>query len=257
MHSAKEKKPIPPLKAMIKGGRVRFDVPAQLSLPPMLGQHVHVVLNAPAKKLFAVLEDKHQVVLVDLANLQNELDGMKPPGAVHEAKKQAPPKVTRTGHRDTVAGRSCEDWDIETQEGERARMCVAEESVTWFALPDLALPPEHAWAGQLLDGKHLALRVIGYDKRGTEEGRIEVTKLEKKSIDDAQLEVPKDYAVTDVATMMKTALADMFSASGAATPAAAPAGAVPGLPPGVQLTPQMAEMIKKMQERAKAQHGAK
>jgi hypothetical protein len=253
--SADTKKPMPPIKLMVKGAKLRVDLPEELPRPPMLGQRVHVVLNAPERKLFAVLEDKRQVVLVNLDNMQKDLEGLQPPGnAGARAKaKQTPPKVTRTGHTDTVAGRTCEDWDLVTPEGQKTRVCVAEEEVAWFSLPDLALPPEQAWAGQFLDGKHFPLRFISFDKKGGESGRVEVSKLEKKPIDDALLAVPGDYQTTDVASLIGGFMAGMLGAPAQADPAA---GGLPGMPAGAKMTPQMAEMIKQMQARMRAQQKA-
>jgi hypothetical protein len=78
-------------------------------------------------------------------------------------------------------------------------------------LPLSGLSGEQAWMSDLLDGKHFPLRAITYDKDGnTETSRIEVTKIEKKTVPDDSFDVPPGYALVDLAQMIQ-GLAGMAS----------------------------------------------
>jgi hypothetical protein len=69
-------------------------------------------------------------------------------------------------------------------------------------LPITGIPTEYAWAMELMDGKHFPLRVIGYDeKTGAEEGRVELTKFEKKTLPATLFDMPAGYKVVDVEQM--------------------------------------------------------
>ena len=286
--SAKERKPIPPMTLTVKKTKFRFDVPEGIESGPRLGKQVHVILNAPEKKLFMVMDEQKMVMTMDLDKLGEQMKSFKAPGAPAAPSQPAnvePPKVTKTGHADTVAGYRCEDWDIVSAKGERAKVCVSSESASWFELPTIGLPTEHAWARELFDGHHLPLRLVGYDASGAEDGRLEITKIEKKPVADALFEIPAGYRTLDMGAMMKGLAGGMGGLlpgmmppgmmrphGDPADPGSAGSGLPPGvqlppgmqlppglkLPPGVQMAPHMqmpanaAEMMKQMQERAKA-----
>jgi hypothetical protein len=109
--------------------------------------------------------------------------------------------------------------------------------------------------------------MIGYDSAGAEESRLEVTKVERKPVLDSTFAIPAGYRKMDFTQMMagvEGMMAGMMGAHhGAGTPgfasASPPGFALPpgmalpsGLPPGVTLPKNTAEMMKQLQERAKA-----
>jgi hypothetical protein len=119
---------------------------------------------------------------------------------------------------DKVAGISCENWEVAEESRKVATMCISDQSASWFHLPITGIPTEYAWALELMDGKHFPLRMIGYDKKtGAEEGRVELTKFEKKTIAPTVFDMPQGYKVMDMAQMFGQL---------------AGAGAAPGAPPG-------------------------
>jgi hypothetical protein len=82
------------------------------------------------------------------------------------------------------------------------------------------IPTEHLWAVELLDGKHFPLRFVGYGNDGkTEESRVEVTKIDKKSLPDSEFTYPPTYKVIDLGQML------------------AGLGAMPGMPGGMPMPP--------------------
>jgi hypothetical protein len=234
--SAKAAKPLPPLSLMIKDNKVRLELPAEMTASNGMGSKGYAVLNTPEKKLYAVLEEKKQVVLIDLdkagEQLKNFGSGMdhppRDPREPHAAPSHAPPKVTKTGQKDTVAGYTCEIWDVVPDTGEKLSACVANEGASWFRLPLTGIPTEHAWALDLLDGKHFPLRGVAYDKSGAEKGRAEVTKIEKKALAAALFEIPAGYKVVDLQQMFAS-LGSLGAMGGPPMTGKMP----PGMPPGM------------------------
>jgi hypothetical protein len=275
-----QSKPVPPFTLSVKNSKLRFDVPDEMGAPAMGGK-AHVVLSAPEKALFVVVDDQKQVIKLEFDKLSEQLKAIKPPGAPgarpDETKPPpAPPTVTKTGNKNVVAGYTCEDWNVVSPKGERAQICVASESASFFEVPTVGLPAEQAWAKELFDGQHLPLRLIAYDAAGAEETRIEVTRIARQTEPDTLFDIPKDYKVMDLSEFMKAMLGGLGGPAGLAgtlrplAPGAStfPPGAQlppgvalpPGfkLPPGLKLPPGVKppqtpeELMKMMQEHAKA-----
>jgi hypothetical protein len=101
-----------------------------------------------------------------------------------------------------VAGYTCEEWEVATDHREGS-VCIADQGASWFRLPIPGIPTEYAWMSEVFDGKHFPLRFIGYEKNGTESGRIEVTKMEKKALDATLFDIPAGYKVVDLEQMMQ------------------------------------------------------
>ena len=246
--------PIPPINLEIKGGRIRIDVPTDIEQLKAIGK-LYGVVATQDKKLFAVLDDKKEVVLIELDKIGEHINRMKPPTMHQPTSTSAPakpPKITKTGHKDTVAGHACEDWEIVAESGSKALACIAERGVSWLKLPSLGMPSEHAWMAELLDGRHFPLRVVGYEKDGSEAGRIEVTKLEQKPMAAQQFEIPAGYRTVDlqqaIQEMMSAAMGGhaLPGAMGGPMPHGMPRGMPTGLPPDLaaQLPPEVVARMK-------------
>jgi len=197
------------LALLIKGGKVRFEIPEQLSKGAAgspLANKGYVILDSTGKKLDIVSDAEKEAIVIDL----NSVGKMIPPSSPtappsHGSSPPAgtPTKVTKTGKTDTVAGYKCEYWDIASDHRE-GTVCMADEGASWLALPLTGIPTERAWMLELLDGKHFPLRFISYGKDGvTEDSRIEVSKIDKKSLADTQFQVPAGYKTIDVEKMMQ------------------------------------------------------
>jgi hypothetical protein len=171
----------------------------------MLGSKAYLILDSTAKKLYVVIDSRKEVLVVDLEKSGEQLKGlgggMPTPGHPSSPPSGPPPKVTKTGKFDTVAGYRCENWDV-SQEHREGTVCVAQEGVSWFSIPMTGIPTEHLWMAELLDGKHFPLRFVGYGKDGTtEEARAEITKIDKKTLPDQDFQAPPTYKVVDLAQM--------------------------------------------------------
>lgn len=232
--------PVEPIamNLLIKSGKVRADVPEKIGGSTGLGPGAYFILDAAAKKLEIVSEAQKHVFVIDFNTSGDKLKAL---GGAHHGPAHEEPKtsVTKTGKTETVAGRKCEDWDVVSDHRE-GTACVAEEDVSWFQIPVSGLPSKHAWAAELLDGKHLPLRFIGYAKDGsTEENRAEVTKIDKKSLPAAEFEYPPDYVVSDFAQLF-AGLAGMRGGMPPGMPGSMPPGMPTGLgiPPGIVPPPR-------------------
>src|SRR5436189_133746 len=85
------------------------------------------------------------------------------PASGGAAAPQAPPKITKTGHTDTVAGYQCEDYDITSNDGKRARVCVSEGAASWLDVVSHAVPGNLLWAKDFLNGQKFPLRMIAFE----------------------------------------------------------------------------------------------
>jgi len=237
--STKDKVPATPVAVLIKTGRLRFDIPKTEGRPATKG---YIVMNARDKKAIMVDEDKKTAMVFDVGKLATQLGQIpgQPPTPRAPAAGEAPPKITKTGHTDVVAGFQCEDWDITSNDGKRARVCVSEGAASWLDVVAHAVPGNLIWAKEFLNGQKFPLRVIAFETDGTERDRIEVTKIEKKTLDESLFGVPPGYRTLDLEQMMNG-----FMAGG--MPAGMAPGQMPGMPTQMPAMPtQMPAMPTQM-----------
>ncbi len=256
--SAEKKKASPLMSLQVKGKKFRFAMPEGMEGGggPQLGAKGYVVIDGREKKIMAVSDEKRQVVLLPLDKLGAQLGKLSGDPAAEakpgvEPKPNAkPPELKKTGKTDTVAGRSCEEWELTNEDKSKMLLCVAAERASWLELPTLGLPSEHSWAHELVDGKHLPLRAIMLEPSGKEKMRVELVRLEEKSLDDALFAPPADYKVLDMGEMMK----GMASMLGGATPPGAGGQTQGSLPPGMagKMPPNFQAMMARMREQMQA-----
>ncbi len=213
----------------VKGDRIRVDLPQGIEGTEQFGK-VYGIYDSPAKKVFVVLDDKKQVIVLDLNKSAEDLKSMKPSAPHHGGgggPPPTPPKITKTGKIDTVAGYSCEIWSIESgdaKEKGKAEVCIAEQGVSWFHIPMTGVPAEYSFMSEMLDGKHFPLRMVMFDTANVEEGRVEVTKIDKKSLDASVFIPPPTYQQMDMAQAVGAMM------GGGMGPGM---GGRPGMPPGM------------------------
>lgn len=139
------------------------------------------------------------------------------------------PQITKTGKHETIAGYDCEDWTI-MHKGKKSEACIADGLSFAFGSPrDTASD----WTQKLVASKQFPLRMVRYDAAGAEELRMEVTKIERKSLDASRFEVPAGYKEMDIG--------GLIGGMGAGAAGAGSFQLPPGmkLPPGVKLPPGM------------------
>ncbi len=233
--SAEGNKPPQPVEMLVRNDRIRFDVLPGTDAAKALGGKAFLLVRVPDKKVDVVVEANKQVIELDLNNMEHLKSLAKSASGGHSKSKgetpsEPPPKIEKTGRKETIAGYECENWDVtSTKDGKKkASLCIAEMAVSFFHLPLTGVPPEYAFMLELVDGQHMPLRVVGFDdKTGAESGRLEVTKIDRHPLDAAQFEVPAGYTVIDAMQMLQGFL-------GGGHMPGMPSGmpAIPGVPPG-------------------------
>ncbi len=210
----------------LKTPRVRVDAGPELSPGnPFLAGGLAFIIDPPAKKGYALINSQKKAVVLDFDKAKG---GFKPPsmgGGPSGAggPPEDPPKIEKTGKKDTIAGYTCDVWKI-TSKTSHAEACLAEK-LKWIDFTDLAVQsPAFAAIAAVSDFNHLPLRVVAFDEKNVEEGRMEVTKLDKKTILDTKFAVPPDFQIVELSQLLGGAFGGPPGAGGP--------GRRPGLPPG-------------------------
>jgi hypothetical protein len=113
------------------------------------------------------------------------------------------PDVEFTGKKETVAGYECEHVIVTAEDGSKFDSCLAKGLGT-FMMPTnpMARGRDDSPTGAImrkLDGAFFPLKV---QKVGSAAPELEVTKIEKKSLDDSMFSVPSDFRKLDLGAMM-------------------------------------------------------
>ena len=174
----------------VKGSKMRFDLPAHGSAEGP----GYAIMDGDAKKMYTVTESKKMAFEMDMngagANPMAAAAGMNAAAATK-------PNVEKTGKTDTVAGYSCEVWKVTEANGDKTELCVAKG----ISFPSMGRGAP-SWAGAIGEG-FFPLRVVTNDSTGKEKSKMEVTKIEKKTEDEARFQVPAGYKTMNMADMMK------------------------------------------------------
>ncbi len=223
------------LSLLVKDKKFRMDLPNAPG-PTGVPMKGYGVLDGTQQKAFVVTDTPEKMAIVfDLNRTGEQLKGLsadRPSAQGAKATPKPPPKVTKTGRKDKVAGYTCEDWEIASEDGSKVALCVAGRGFSWLKIPMLGAPAEYAWMGELLDGSHVPLRAIMFEKDGREGGRVEVTKIEKKTVPPNAFEIPPGYPQMTLEQMLAKMMSGLGAGGGRLPPGAFPGGAPPGFPPG-------------------------
>jgi len=151
----------------------------------------------PAQKKYMVIDMK---AMAELATQMGAAMGDK-----HKKPETAPdlsklPKITPTGQKETIAGRSCEHFTMQMDNGSTLDLCIAKgiglgtNSLLGASSPyTKALAANPAWkqfTEEFKDG--FPLKVTMTDA-GTVRMTSEVTKIEKGSVPASAFVIPSDY----------------------------------------------------------------
>lgn len=213
MRTPKEDRPV---IVQIKKPRYRLDF-----VDPQKRGDGSMIVDVPARKVFVLVHQTKMAMSMsfdDMKNMKGKIAGMT--GVKLPEANTAPPKVEKTGKKDSVAGYECEEWKITQGDGKVSDACMA-EGIEWVDIGELSGMGGGPSLGSFAtDANHFPLRVVAHDKSGAEELRFEATKVEKRTVDATQLAVPAGYNVMDMSTMMQGLMGG-----------ALPSGLIPPPPP--------------------------
>jgi hypothetical protein len=146
------------------------------------GSQVHGIYDPTTNKLMLVKDADKAYTTIDFGK----------PGAPQANTSPDTASVDKTGKHETVAGMDCEDWTAKDPSGKRSEVCIAQGLVA-FDFSALKGGGTSTLGKELREKKLFPLRSVEYDAAGKELSRMEVTKVEKKSLEDSEFEIPKDY----------------------------------------------------------------
>ncbi|HKO48379.1 MAG TPA: DUF4412 domain-containing protein [Polyangiaceae bacterium] len=189
------------VKALVKGGRLRVPLPDLLGVTAYLGM-AYLIVVPEKKELYAVSDNKLEAIVIGLDELvahSRRQNRTKPGPSTNGAK---PFEAYHSGQTDQVAGYACERWNVEFGL-DKMELCVAKLPTPWLRVSLGALASEYPWAAELTDGNHLPLRLI-MRLAGAEQGRLEITHIEKKGVQASSVQVPPKYAVSTFAQLLRS-----------------------------------------------------
>jgi len=155
------------------------------------GGNVRVNINSPAgsMSILGLKAESKTYMLMEAQHMYMEVTPESMNAALSNADE---PKVTKTGRKETIAGESCEHVMIETGGAngpQKADVCMA-YAIGPFVNPMANMTRMTAWQRQLVKEGGFPLRVTLAD--GTVP--IEVTKIEKKRVNDTLFRIPADFS---------------------------------------------------------------
>lgn len=166
----------------VKAGKIRMEMAGAR------GETMAMIMN-PSEKELLILMPAQKMYMVQAMG-----------AAADAAAKSKPPTMTRTGKTETIAGYKCEYVTVTTEDGASSDVCVA-RGIGAFRMPSSGgrggPPKAEAWQGALGDGG-FPLKV-----RKGDQIILEVTKLEKRTLDAALFEPPEGFHKMDMGSMMK------------------------------------------------------
>lgn len=167
---------------MVKGNKGRMEI--------RQGQQKTAMLMLPGESKMIVIIDQMQAYMemntddVD----QKEIDKIDETNA------------TNTGETKTIAGKTCEVWQMESKEGD-FEVCMA-KGMGSFMMPQNQMQQQQtpAWAKKFQEERAMPLEVVELTN-GKRTVKMKAKRIEEKSLSDDLFEVPEGYR--DMSGMMK------------------------------------------------------
>jgi hypothetical protein len=176
MHTTSPAAPPQDMVVKAKGDKLRFDTKSAD------GSDSYAVYDPSTNKVTMVLEAQKMYMDLDFGKAGAPQANTSPDTA----------SIDKSGKHETIAGIDCENWTAKDPSGKRSEVCIA-QGIAFFDMASVKSGGPSALGKELRDKKLFPLRSVEYDAAGKETSRMEVTKVEKTSIDDAQFSIPKDY----------------------------------------------------------------
>lgn len=159
---------------MIKGQRNRVEFG--------MGQKTGAMILVPNKS--------KMIVIIDEMNAYMEMNINH---AIDTPEDMNKTEATNTGESKTIAGKTCEVWNMKSDEG-TFETCLAKGMGT-FMMPGRDMMPEEppAWAKTLMEEGAIPLEVIEIKGNGSRIVKMKAKKIEEKTLSDDLFEVPEGY----------------------------------------------------------------
>lgn len=144
--------------------------------------------------------DMRSIIIVDTPAQTNyvlmpqQKTYMAMPFSAGGAEAARPPEIVRTGRKETVAGHTCEHWLVKDPSGD-LDVCVAAGLGAPFTMGG-GMGREPTWTSALREQRGFPLKVA----RAGGATILEVTKIERKTLDPALFVPPADYKKMEMPT---------------------------------------------------------
>jgi hypothetical protein len=169
----------------VKKDQLRFDMTSPN------GGAMHGVFDPTANKV---------VLFADATKTYTDMNFSGASGATNTNPDTA--AIVQSGKHETIAGYDCEDFTATDAAGKKSEVCTA-QGIAFFDIASLRNGAQAAGSSigkQFRDKKSFPLKSVEYDATGKELSRMEVTKIEPKSIDDSRFATPADYTKLTIPT---------------------------------------------------------
>jgi len=109
--------------------------------------------------------------------------------------------ITKTGEMKTIAGKSCEVWEI-TSDKDNVEACMAKGLGT-FMIPQNPMSKKNtpAWAQEIINAKIMPLEVLELNDDGSKTTQMKAIRIEEKTLSPDLFEIPEGYK--DISALMK------------------------------------------------------
>jgi len=163
----------------MKGSKVRFD------FGDTFGEVTYVIADYAAKTT-ALIDEKKMVVT---------LMSTEEAAAIDTALAKKKVSAAATGAKDVIAGYSCDVYQVTEENGEKDEACVAKG----LRFPQMGAN-SNPWLTAMGGNDFFPMRGVRTDVAGRKT-RMEVTKVDKKHLDDARFEIPAGYKTISMADL--------------------------------------------------------
>ncbi|MEL7832716.1 DUF4412 domain-containing protein [Fodinibius sp. Rm-B-1B1-1] len=168
---------------MVKGNKGRMEI-------NHMGQKNAMLMLPDESKMVMIIEKMQGYIEMDTNKETSKSDLEETPDT----------EMTNTGQTKTIAGRTCEVWRMESEDG-TFETCMANGMGT-FMMPQNKMQKNQApeWAKTFAEKGAMPLEIVEI-QNGSKSIKMKATKIEEKSLSDDLFKIPEGYR--DMSGMMR------------------------------------------------------
>lgn len=178
----------------LKGDKLRIDMPGQKEMGGM-------IVDMTKRETIMIMSEQRTYMTMP----------MRDEGAPGAEKPGDEVKLEKTGATEKILGHTATKYVATDSKGTATELWLAEGIGTFMAMSNNSGPmgrsrggsSEKGWERALAGKELFPLRVVGKDKGGKENYRMEATAIEKKSLPDSDFAPPAGFEKFDMGGMMK------------------------------------------------------